>query len=235
MRQNQEIRKVQEKISYQMRLDSSGFHLSSFDDYYAIFLKPKNNISDKMVFSLFPIDGGVLLSQLNHSIISSQVNAIMSFLDSAFNQLEDTLIDRRGFYDSQKIREDISVLVLNQKEIKEDNILMVGNIFKKYYSKHAIPFFSEIKSLEDINNKVLDKEEWQNWSDYIFGKTYLKAMVILKLVNNEKGYNEFIQMYIPRIEEGIKNGREDLKTYLADVKKLNSYLKRSAYKDLPEK
>ncbi|MDP5200893.1 hypothetical protein [Flavobacterium sp. DG2-3] len=42
-------------------------------------------------------------------------------------------------------------------------------------------------------------------------------------------------MYIPRIEEGIKKGGEDLKTYLADVKKLNSYLERKAYKDLLEK
>ncbi|MFK7031011.1 hypothetical protein [Flavobacterium oreochromis] len=57
-------------------------------------------------------------------------------------------------------------------------------------------------------------------------------MIILKLVGNEKGYNEFTTMYISRIEEAIKNGRDDLQVYLNDVIKLDQYLQSNLHKGL---
>ncbi|MFK7031010.1 hypothetical protein [Flavobacterium oreochromis] len=107
------IEQIQHKISYQTGITSLGFEINSFEDYFAIFLKPQNDISYKIVFSLFPVNNRVFFSQLNYSVISLNVNSVMSFLDKGFNLLEDTLIDREGFYDSQKIREDINILVLN--------------------------------------------------------------------------------------------------------------------------
>ncbi|MFK7004818.1 hypothetical protein BWK63_12760 [Flavobacterium covae] len=229
---NNKIEEIQHKISYLMGITSLGFELNSFEDYFAIFLKPKNGISYKIVFSLFPVNDRVFFSQLNYSVISLNVNSLMSFLDKGFNLLEDTLIDRKGFHNSQKIREDINILVLHNTEIIENNILVVGDIFKKYYSNYSLPFFSEFQSLQDINDKILEKEKWQDWSNYIFGKTYFKAMIILKLAGNEKGYQEFTAMYISRIEEGIKNGRDDLQQYLDDVIRLHHYLESGAYKNL---
>ncbi len=105
-----------------------------------------------------------------------------------------------------------------------------NNFINVYY----IPFFSEIQSLQDINDKILMKEQWQNWSNYIFGKTYFKTMIIMKLVGNEKGYNEFTRMYISRIEESVKNGRDDLQSFLDDVIRLYQYLESGAYKDLQD-
>jgi hypothetical protein len=176
---NKLIKQIQNDISYQMELTSLGFELNSFEDSFSIFLKPKNDIFNKIVFSLFPVEGRAFFSQLNYSMISPQVNSVMSFLDSGFNLLEDTLIDREGFYESQKIRENINVLVLSQKEIIEDNILVIGNLFKKYYSSHALPFFSNFKSLQDINDKILEKEEFSNYYKYIFGETGAKVLIIL--------------------------------------------------------
>ncbi len=227
------IIKIERELFIEMELNCLGYNLDSFYDYYAIYINTKKDISHKIVYSLFPVGGKVYLSQLNYSIISRIVNTVLySILDNNFNMFEDTVIDRKGFEYSKLMRNDMSILVLEDKNVYEQNINKIAKLFKVYYSEFALPFFSGIHSLEDINNNILEKEDWKNWSDFIFGKTYFKAMIILKIVGNDEGYEKFIKMYIPRIEEGIKAGREDLKQYFEDVKKLDQYLEGGAYKDL---
>ncbi|MFK7004816.1 MULTISPECIES: hypothetical protein [Flavobacterium] len=123
-------------------------------------------------------------------------------------------------------------IVFADSIIKEKELERVVAETDSFINKYYIPFFSEFQSLQDINDKILEKEKWQDWSNYIFGKTYFKAMIILKLTGNEKGYQEFTAMYISRIEEGIKNGRDDLQPYLDDVIRLHQYLESGAYKNL---
>ncbi|MET3047432.1 hypothetical protein [Flavobacterium covae] len=123
-------------------------------------------------------------------------------------------------------------IVFADSIIKEKELERVVAETDSFINKYYIPFFSEFQSLQDINDKILEKEKWQDWSNYIFGKTYFKAMIILKLTGNEKGYQEFTTMYISRIEEGIKNGRDDLQPYLDDVIRLHQYLESGAYKNL---
>ncbi|ANO47840.1 hypothetical protein Pf1_02386 [Flavobacterium columnare] len=123
-------------------------------------------------------------------------------------------------------------IVFADSIIKEKELERVVAETDSFINRYYIPFFSEFLSLQDINDKILEKEKWQDWSNYIFGKTYFKAMIILKLTGNEKGYQEFTTMYISRIEEGIKNGRDDLQPYLDDVIRLHQYLESGAYKNL---
>ncbi|OXA73356.1 hypothetical protein [Flavobacterium columnare] len=60
---NNKIEQIQHKISYLMGITSLGFELNSFEDYFAIFLKPKNDISYKIVFSLFPVNDRVFFTR----------------------------------------------------------------------------------------------------------------------------------------------------------------------------
>lgn len=166
----------------------------------------------------------ILYNALNNSIVSNHLTTHSFYINNQFTISNVSI---------PSITTDTHhTIIYENGEIKQKEFEKVMMEINNFVCDHFFPFFNEIQTLEDINNKILDKEDWKDWSNYIFGKAYFKAMIILKVVGNEEGYEKFTNMYIPRIEEGIKSRREDLKEYLADIKKLDQYLESGVYKDL---
>ncbi|MFK7033397.1 hypothetical protein [Flavobacterium oreochromis] len=105
-----------------------------------------------------------------------------------------------------------------------------------FINEYYIPFFSEFQSLQDINDKILDKEEFANYHKYIFGETGAKVLIIMKLCNSNK-YQEYKKWSDNIIAKQIADPMyEDYKDILinqqAIMDKLYNYLESGAYKNL---
>ncbi|WOC51179.1 hypothetical protein BPO_0532 [Bergeyella porcorum] len=59
-----------------------------------------------------------------------------------------------------------------------------------YLDSYCVPFFSEINTVQDVNDKILDAVSFEEYDDYILGNTALKVLIIFRICNNPK-YNEY--------------------------------------------
>ncbi|MFK7033399.1 hypothetical protein [Flavobacterium oreochromis] len=238
----EQINELNEKLTQTVSFSSYGFSLYAKDeiDFAYKYHRKENEVIDKITYSFEKDKWGekFSLSSIGFGIVIPIVNTILGNIEFekkfylpddeyTVNQIPD--YDKKNDYYSDLIDR---INIIENKNINSQVFEHVKIEFVNQLNETVLPFFFQIKSLQDINDKILEKEQWQNWSNYIFGKTYFKAMIILKLVGNEKRYNEFTTMYISRIEEAIKNGRDDLQAYLNDVIKLDQYLQSNVHKDL---
>ncbi len=106
---------------------------------------------------------------------------------------------------------------------KVEDLSFVKDLLVEYISKYILPFFSEINTAQDVNDKILDVLPWNEWNNYIPGKTYYKAIIILKL-SKSKQYEEFYSMYYNRVNGFFENGMTELSDFLIILSKLKLYL-----------
>lgn len=117
-------------------------------------------------------------------------------------------------------------------KIMIENITELGNQSNTFIKEYHLPFFEEFVTVKDVNDKILEKYDWLEWGHYIEGETFFKAIIIMKLCNNYKKYNEFTSMYKSRIYEAIQEGSNDLTTYYENLIKVMDYLESDKYKAL---
>ncbi|OWP87141.1 hypothetical protein BWK60_05265 [Flavobacterium covae] len=127
-------------------------------------------------------------------------------------------------------------IVFADSIIKEKELERVVAETDSFINKYYIPFFSEFQSLQDINDKILEKEEFSNYYKYIFGETGAKVLIIMKLCNSNK-YQEYKKWSDNIIAKQIADPMyEDYKDILinqqATMDKLYNYLESGAYKNL---
>jgi hypothetical protein len=72
------------------------------------------------------------------------------------------------------------------------------------------------------------KYDWIDWSDYFFKDAHFKAIIIMKLCNNNEKYNEFTAMYKSRIFDAIQSN--DLIPFYENLLKVMNYLDSGEYK-----
>jgi len=127
---------------------------------------------------------------------------------------------------------------LTHEKVFENGQMVLSNIteavsnMNAYIQKHHLTFFDNFLTIQDLNDKILEKYDWTNWSKYFFKEPFFKAIIIMKLCNNNKKYDEFTKMYKTRIYNAIQNGRDDLLTYYENLIKVIEYLESGKYKEV---
>lgn len=117
-------------------------------------------------------------------------------------------------------------------KIMVENINELVNQSNSFIKKYHLSFFNEFSTIKDVNDNILEKYNWLEWGHYIEGETFFKAIIIMKLCNNYKKYNEFTAMYKSRIFESIQEGSNDLIPYYKNLIKVMDYLESGKYKEL---
>ncbi|MET3047437.1 hypothetical protein [Flavobacterium covae] len=134
------------------------------------------------------------------------------------------------------ITDTLHTIVYADNTIMKNELERVVTETDSFINKYYIPFFSEFQSLQDINDKILEKEEFSNYYKYIFGETGAKVLIIMKLCNSNK-YQEYKKWSDNIIAKQIADPMyEDYKDILinqqATMDKLYNYLESGAYKNL---
>lgn len=90
----------------------------------------------------------------------------------------------------------------------------------EYLKNYEFPFFVQISSLRDVNDKIIDKVEHEVYTDFIPGQSNFKVLIIMKLLNNPK-YIDFKNWALEAYKRGF-----DLKPerYGADYKTLKQLI-----------
>ncbi|MDO4228647.1 MAG: hypothetical protein Q4C98_02440 [Capnocytophaga sp.] len=162
---------------------------------------------------------------INYNISIEEVNKILSYFIDIQNSNEIVTVKKLPNLKHKEISdlEDKIFKLPNYSLKKEKNLLIVTDILLEYISKSVLTFFSEIQSVQDVNDKILNVLPWDKWSDYIPGKTYYKALIILKLVKSNQ-YESFYTMYYNRIKDFFDSGMTELSEFLDTLVKLKNYL-----------
>jgi len=82
------------------------------------------------------------------------------------------------------------LVVYENGEVNYNNLEKVIMETDEFIDQYLYIFFSEIETLDDLNSKILDKEDFSNYYKYIFGETGAKVLIIMKLCNSSK-YHEY--------------------------------------------
>lgn len=122
--------------------------------------------------------------------------------------------------------------VFKNDQILIENIKEAVSNMNIYIEQNHLTFFDEFITVQDLNDKILEKYDWMNWAHFFFKKPFFKAIIIMKLCNNNKKYDDFTKMYKARIANGIQEGRNDLVPYYQDFIKIMHYLEDGKYKEL---
>jgi hypothetical protein len=222
------LKKIDAIISENTVLKELKFsHLSYMKDYnIGIFYRETKNkfdiISygfgyDHRDFDPITISKESLRSWTSFKTIENILSAIFASSDSDnhFNNAyefilyrKETLTNKMGpVISADKITKEL--LYKNNKLYPEKVEEAVNNI-NISIKEHHLPFFNEFVCIKDLNDKIIEKYDWLDWSNFLFKDSYLKAIIIMKLSDNDKQYKSFTTMYKARIYNSIQEGNTAL-------------------------
>ncbi|WP_431244903.1 hypothetical protein ACQ9BO_12175 [Flavobacterium sp. P21] len=81
------------------------------------------------------------------------------------------------FIDEPMINEDAFIYELyKDKQYLEQNILKSTESAEILIKNHFFSFFENFSTLQDINDKIIEKYEWQQWNKFFLRTTILKLL-----------------------------------------------------------
>lgn len=151
------------------------------DIFYITYLKNKNGIR--------------ISNTINFHISINIVNNILSKFIEIDNDSEFITVKRMPNmeFESQSIF-DLPKLNINENQ----TLLVAKNILLEYVTTKTLPFFEQIKTVEDVNEKIINAVSFEEYSNYIPGNTALKIIIIMHLCKNEK-LNEYYKHLMNQI------------------------------------
>jgi len=156
--------------------------------------------------------------------------------EKAYNAIDFFLINEPTLSNIYSPPAEVGTIYSNlyyNKELLINNIVRIAKECNSFIKQHHFSFFENFSTLQDINDKIIEKQEWSEWNKIFLENTYFKAIIIMKLCNNHNKYNEFTTMYKLRISDAIyKRERDDLIPYYEILIKLMDYLESGKYKEL---
>lgn len=60
------------------------------------------------------------------------------------------------------------------------------DVFQEQLETIVLPFFDKIQTLQQVNDEILEKVDWNIYNKYISGETGAKVLIIMKLCNNPR-------------------------------------------------
>jgi hypothetical protein len=233
---------VNEQIQTLINFKELGFREISFTDCHSILLRQDKERILRIEYTIFPFGGKSHFGHIRYSIIFPIINDILANLLFKNNYSSDIYVldDEPTIYENQeefikgeKDRKEISsYLIIDEKQVIEDNLLKVCKLSKRFIENYTLPFLDRNISLQEINNEIIEKYDFFEWGKFINGlggTAIFKAIIIMKVCQNEKKYKEFTEIYSNRIYEAIKNGETQYQSYYDFLIDLIRYLDSGEY------
>jgi hypothetical protein len=193
-----------------------GFYIDKYEDYSFL-----SSISYKITF---PIINEILLKIFEDKVhlqnFSLNDETIFAIPEIGMQEYTDY------HYKQQKL------LFIENRIIDEQIFEEALTLFKEQLSMNVLPFFDKIQTLQQINDEILEKYDWMEWSNYISGQTIFKALIIMKLCKNESKYIEFSRSYKEKIYKAISEGHSEYQNLYETLIILLEYLESGKYLEL---
>lgn len=175
------------------------------------------------------------LNTISPRIIFEPVNKILMNIqnnEANYFYLADPTIIKIPNFDLEEgkyVEKSRNLLFVKNRVVNEQIFEEALEVFQEQLTSNVLPFFDKIQTLQQVNDEILEKYDWLEWSNYISGQTYFKALVILKLCNNGTKYAEFSSLYKLRIESAIKEGHTEYQDFYNCLIELCDYLESGKY------
>lgn len=164
-----------------------------------------------------------LNARIYSCIVSKNVNAILNKIVKTEGELEDTLLTYPNY--DKNIGEaslgQLEKLYINSEEEFE----VAWKIIAVHIERYIIPFFEKVPNLQAINDNIINKTSYREYSTYIKGETNFKVFIIMKLCNNPEYENfreKLIGVYNKAIEIDAVKYRSDYEAFLQLLDYLDS-------------
>lgn len=238
-----EIIKCRDKFKDVLNIRLLGFEAVDFYHNTSL-LKNQNDLTNKIFYGFYysERDNFLNINGFSYSKVSVKVNTILELIASRVQLTQMTKDDIIGdIYEhtiyGQKIREDqdssdliYKIHFVENGIFYEERMVELAEMFKRHIEIYIQPFFDSLTSLQEINDKIIDKYPENEWSNYFFKHTNLKVTIIMKLCNNPR-YQSFSKMISERISEALfDQGKTEYKDYYNVYCTLLKYLDNEEYK-----
>jgi hypothetical protein len=190
-----------------------GFYIDKYKKYSFL-----SSITYKITF---PIVNKILINMTNDNIV--------------FNLNEETIfaVPNIGMQEYTDYHYKQQKLIYIQDGIFNEQIFEEALIlFREQLESTVLPFFDKIQTLQQVNDEILEKVDWMEWSHYISGQTIFKALIIMKLCGNKVRYNEFSAFYKDRIKNAIQKGHAEYQNLYNTLIELLNYLDSDKYLEI---
>lgn len=246
------LEKIDKEISKQLVLSKLGFLHLDYDKEYNLGLFFKENSKKIQIITYgfgydyrkdnpitlckesfragiyFKEVENILNKALDNKIIPNNTHAHVFYINNQY-----TILDTSA---PQITTDTEHIVVYENGEVNQKQLEAVIVETDEFIDQYLNVFFSEIETLEDLNTKILDKNDFSNYYKYISEETGAKALIIMKLCNSYK-YQEYKNwsdniiakqlqdpLYVDYID--ILNSQQKI------MDKVYNYLETGAYKDL---
>jgi hypothetical protein len=227
------------KLRELVHFERLGFQDYENDDFFHTWkLKRENNSKTDVInygFSKDKWEDDMFLLPIRLFIVFQQINKILIRIDKSnlynFFLLEPTIIQFPK-YNLEKDKynyQQRDLLFVKNRVVNEQVLEKALIIFKEQLDTTVLPFFDKIQTLQDVNDEILEKVDWMEWSNYISGQATFKALIIMKLCDSEKKYQEFSQFYKERISNAIQEGKTEYQDLYNTLVELLNYLDKGKY------
>ncbi len=218
-------KKIQDLVGFK----DLGFKEVLFDDYHTTLLKSNGLITYKIFYSIYPFNAQSNITHIRYEVYFNMINQILLKIVPDFNSYDYIFCDNESWQKASSISLGFNKHIIEKEVLNEAFLIEVCKLFKINYETYGVPFFDKIQTLQQVNDEILEKHDWMEWSNYISGQTYFKALVILKLCNNGTKYAEFSSLYKLRIESAIKEGHTEYQDFYNCLIELCNYLESGKY------
>lgn len=200
---------------------SLGFQKKEEDNTFYIYSYERNfdNKIDYLSYS-FTKDkwkSDLQLMKLNASIVFPEVNHILKEIvkESKIQEFrylsnidlsEPTLIDfpLKSLFSNDYSEQLSKSFIVKNKNYDKNSFELSVNIIKEQFYNTILPFFSNIQTLQQVNDEILEKVDMNTYHKYISGETGAKVLIIMKLCNNSK-YEDYKERFDKLISEQLNN------------------------------
>jgi hypothetical protein len=225
-------------------IDSLGFNATYFYHCTSL-LKEHNDLVDKIDYDFYYPETAKSLNVggFSYSKVSMEVNKILESIASRVQLVqmskddlvrdiyEPTILTKINTEEFENSMKPICEIRFVENGIfYEERMLDVTKMFKKHLEIYMQPFFDSFVSLQEINDKIIDKYPENELGDYFFKHSNLKATIIMKICDNPR-YNSFTEIIKERIREAIfVQGQKQYLDYYNVYCTLLEYLQSTEYK-----
>ncbi len=207
------VKKFNKRLRQEVNFESLGFQDFEHDDFFyswELHRESREKVDYlRYTFSRDKWKDEMFLHPPKSSIIFQKVNQILMSLDNKQpnnNVFEPTIIelpdfDKKGtgnYYDIAKL------LFVKNKIVNEEIFKEALALFKEQLATTVLPFFDKIQTLQQVNDEILEKVDWNTYNKYISGESGAKVLIIMKLCNNPR-YEAYKQRSDELIAEQLKD------------------------------
>jgi hypothetical protein len=218
--------------------------LLSFHDVNSYLVRDKGEVLDKIFYGFrLSRDKSSSIWGIPFSLVSKEVNIILDSIlskpdlshiqknDIILDSYADTIINKIAINKGvDLVKEICSIRFIEDEQLNENKLRQVADLCKIYINDFMQPFFDSINSTQEINDKIIEKVEEDQWSEFFCGNTDFKTTIIMKLCNNPRYEKYSIKLKEKMYNWATKSGIQKFQEYHEIYSTLLEYLDSEEYK-----